>query len=93
MIKINNKNYDFKFGFKAMLKFEESTGQSISSLSGDFKLSNIVEMTYAGLVNNDLTKDEIIDAIDADMSLMSTLTSAFEKDMSAMNSIEEEAKK
>lgn len=93
MIKINNKNYEFKFGFKAMLKFEESTGQSISSLSGEFKLANIVEMTHAGLVNNDLTRDDIIDAIDADLGLMQTLTEAFEKDMAAMNSIDEEAKK
>ena len=92
MIKIKNKNYEFKFGFKAMLKFEEETGQSVSSVGDNFKMATIVEMALAGFINGP-TKEELIDAIDEDMSLMNTLTDAFTKDMGAMNLVEEEAKK
>ncbi len=93
MIKINNKNYDFKFGFKAMLNFEEATGQQIGAMSDGFKLSVMVEIARAGLVDCELTKDELIDAIDKDMTLLTTMAQAFEKDITAVNSISEEAKK
>ncbi len=93
MIKINNKEYNFKFGFRAMLKFEESTGQSISSLGDNFKMSTLVELAYAGFTEGELTKDDIIDAIDEDMGLIEVLTTAFQKDMAAMNLVSEEAKK
>ena len=32
MIKIKNKEYKFKFGFKALLMFEKETGKSVAKL-------------------------------------------------------------
>lgn len=92
MIKIKNKDYELKFGFKAMLKFEEETGQSITKMGDDFKMIDVVNIVYA-MLHKDVTKDEIIDAIDADMSLINKIVEILGRDMQAMSIIEEEAKK
>jgi len=78
-----------------MLNFENEEGVSVSSISDDFKMQTIVDMAYYAInaTKDEITKDEIIDAIDADASLIGIITKAIEKDMGALNLIEEEAKK
>lgn len=95
MIKLNNKEYRFKFGFKATLNYENEEGVSISELGSNFKMQNLVDMAYHAITaaGDTITKDEIVDAIDQDPSLINTITKAVEKDMAAFNLIEEEAKK
>lgn len=92
MIRIKNKDYELKFGFRAMLKFEEETGHSIAKMGDDFKMADVVEIVYA-ILHKEVTKDEIIDAIDADMTLIGKIVDSLGKDMQAMTLIEEEAKK
>jgi len=95
MIKIKNKEYKFKFGFKAILLFEKESGQSISDLGENIKMATIVEIAYAGLqaAGEKVTKDFIIDAIDEDMGLLTAFTEAMSADMAAMNTLKAEAKK
>ena len=92
MIKIKNKDYELKFGFRQMLKFEQETGKSVSKMGDDFKMADIVEIVYASL-HKDVSRDDIIDAIDADMSLINTIVEGLSNNMSAMAMVEEEAKK
>lgn len=95
MIKIKNKEYKFKFGFKAILLFEKESGTSISAMGENIKMADIVEIAYAGLqaTGEKVTKDFIIDAIDDDMGLLNVFTEAMSKDMAAMNNLKAEAKK
>lgn len=95
MIKIKNKDYKFKFGFKAILFFEEESGKSISELGDNIKMADVISIAYCGLKasGEKVTKDFIIDAIDDDMSLLNVFTEAMSKDMAAMNNLKVEAKK
>lgn len=95
MIQLNNKDYNFKFGFKAIVLMEEETGKSFSSIGEEFKFGDIVDLCYYGIkaTGADITKDEIVDAIDNDPSLFKTINEAVGKDMAAFNQLEEEAKK
>ena len=70
MIKIKNKEYKFKFGFRAILLFEEETGQPIAELGENIKMADVVDIAYCGMksAGEKITKDFIIDAIDEDMS-------------------------
>lgn len=95
MIKIKNKEYKFKFGFKALLMYEKETGSSISEMGEGVSMNMIVEIAYAGIKasGEKITKDFIIDAIDEDMALINVFTEAMSKDMAAFNNINVEAKK
>jgi hypothetical protein len=95
MIKIKNKEYKFKFGFKAILLFEKESGESISGLGENIKMADIVDVAYAGLsaAGEKVTKDFIIDSIDEDMGLLNVFTEAMAEDMAAMNNLKVEAKK
>lgn len=95
MIKINNKEYRFKLGFKAILMYEKETGESISKLGEDIKMGTLVDLCYCGIssTGDKITKNEIIDAIDADMSLIKEISSLMQSDMAAISSFGEEAKK
>ncbi len=95
MITLNNKEYKFKFGFKAMLNFENETGQSVTNLTTDFKMQTVVDMCYYGIIaaGETITKDEVVNAIDSDPSLIKLIPEVLSKDLAAMNLIEEEAKK
>lgn len=97
MIKINNKKYSFKFGFKAMVAFEEGEGKPFSEMSkrGN-SLLTIVALAYYGInaaSKEQITREELIDAIDQDETLLETIMKVAEKDMGAANSIKAEAKK
>lgn len=95
MIKINNKEYKFKFGFKALLMFEKETGESISKIGDNMTMESIVDIAYAGMKSSGekVTKDFIINAIDDDMSLINVFTEAMSQDMAAFNNLNAEAKK
>lgn len=95
MIKINNKEYKFKLGFKALLMLEETTGVSASELGQNIKMGMLVDLCYCGIksTGEEITKEDIIDAIDADMGLLSVITKAMEKDMAAISSFDAEAGK
>ena len=95
MIKIKNKEYKFKFGFKALLMYEKETGSSISEMGEGVSMNMIVEIAYAGIKasGEKITKDFIIDAIDEDMALINVFTEAMSKDMAAFNNLNVEAKK
>lgn len=95
MIKINNKEYKFKFGFKALLMFEKETGESISQIGENMKMETIVDIAFCGMKSSGekVTKDFIINAIDEDMSLINVFTEAMSQDMAAFNNIDAEAKK
>ena len=95
MIKIKNKEYKFKFGFKALLMFEKETGESVSKMGDNMTMESIVDIAYAGMKSSGekVTKDFIIDAIDDDMSLINVFTEAMSQDMAAFNNLDAEAKK
>ena len=95
MIKINKKEYKFKFGFKALLMFEKETGESISKMGDNMTMESIVDIAYAGMKSSGekVTKDFIINAIDEDMSLINVFTEAMSQDMAAFNNLNAEAKK
>jgi hypothetical protein len=95
MIKIKNKEYKFKFGFKALLMFEKETGENILKMGDNMTMESIVDIAYAGMKSSGekVTKDFIIDAIDEDMSLINVFTEAMSQDMAAFNNLNVEAKK
>jgi len=95
MIKIKNKEYKFKFGFKALLMFEKETGESVSKMGDNMTMESIVDIAYAGMKSSGekVTKDFIIDAIDDDMGLINVFTEAMSQDMAAFNNLNVEAKK
>jgi hypothetical protein len=49
MIKIKNKEYKFKFGFKALLMYENETGKSVSEIGDNINMSTLVDIAYCGL--------------------------------------------
>tara|TARA_R110000868_G_scaffold108761_4_gene296609 strand:- start:2958 stop:3245 length:288 start_codon:yes stop_codon:yes gene_type:complete len=95
MIKINNKEYKFKLGFKALLMYQDETGKDLSSMGSDIKLMDIVELCYYGMVSQGetITKEYLIDAIDETPSLISTISDAMGEGMAAFNGLNKEAKK
>lgn len=95
MIKIKNKEYKFKFGFKALIHFEDHTGKSVSELGENIGMSNLVDIAYCGLISQGekVTRDFIIDAIDEDPTLITTFTEAMTADMAAFSQLNQEAKK
>lgn len=95
MIKIKDKEYKFKFGFKAILFFEAESGQNISEIGEDMKMSSIVDIAYCGLksAGENVTKEWVIDAIDEDLTLLNVFTDAMSEDMAAMNTLTDVAKK
>jgi hypothetical protein len=46
MIKIKNKEYKFKFGFKALLMYEKETGSSVSAIGDNINMSTLVDIAY-----------------------------------------------
>lgn len=95
MIKIKNKEYKFKLGFKALLMFERETGQSATSLGENIRFETLVDLCYCGInaTGDKITKDAIIDAIDEDMGLLQIISKLMEQDMAAISSFDKEAKK
>lgn len=95
MIKINNKELKFKLGFKALLMYQNETGKDLSSLGTEVKLMDIVDLAYYGMVNQgeEITKDYLIDAIDADPTLITTISDAMSEGMGSFNGLSIEAKK
>ena len=95
MIKIKNKEYKFKFGFKALIMYENETGRSVSEIGENVNMITLVDIAYCGLksAGENVTKEFIIDAIDEDFALMNVFTAAMQEDMAALNNIKKEAKK
>lgn len=92
MIKIKNKEYELKFGFRAMLKFEEETGKSIAKIGENFMMADVLNIAYA-ILHKDLTKDEIIDAIDEDNTLLDQIMNSLSEDVAAAEVMSDDAKK
>ena len=62
-----DKEYEFRLSNKALLYFEEITGQRISSLSdGNMGVTELNALIYAGLKakNKEMTYEQVIDLID-----------------------------
>jgi hypothetical protein len=95
MIVLKNKEYKFKFGFKAILNYENETGKKVSDLADGLSMQTVVDLCFYAIkaAGDKITKDEIIDAIDDDMTLISTISDMISTDMAAMNVLQEEAKK
>tara|TARA_R110000772_G_scaffold67579_2_gene150031 strand:+ start:4782 stop:5069 length:288 start_codon:yes stop_codon:yes gene_type:complete len=95
MITLKGKDYNFRFGFKAMMAYEEATGSSMSAIGEAFKMGTLVDLCYHGIVStgDTITRETIIDAIDEKPALLTTLNEKLSKDMSSFNAIEKEAKK
>ena len=95
MIKIKNKEYKFKFGFKALMMFEKETGKSVATLCENIMMESIVDIAYSGMkaCGEKVSKDFIIDAIDDDISLINVITEAMSSDMASFNNLGKEAKK
>lgn len=95
MIKLKNKEYPFKLGFKALLLFEEETGQSLTTLMENIKMGTLVDLAYCAIksTGTNITKEIIIDAIDDDPTLLNTLNEKVSEDMAAFEGLEKEAKK
>jgi len=95
MIKIKNKEYKFKFGFKALLMYEKETGSSVSAIGDNINMSTLVDIAYCGLkaAGENVTRDFVIDAIDEDFALINVFTAAMQEDMAALNNMGKEAKK
>ena len=95
MIKIKNKEYNFKFGFKALIMYENETGRSVSEIGENVNMITLVDIAYCGLkaAGENVTKDFVIDAIDEDFALMNVFTAAMQEDMAALNNMGKEAKK
>jgi hypothetical protein len=95
MIKIKNKEYKFKFGFKALIMYENETGKSVSEIGENINMSTLVDIAYCGLkaAGENVTKDFVIDAIDEDFALMNVFTASIQEDMAALNNMGKEAKK
>lgn len=91
---INGKEYKLRFGYKAMLEYEKS-GKKIANLEQDSDMSTIAELAYCAIVGAGQTvkRDDIIDAIDADLSLIPKISEALEKDMTSMAAMNVEAGK
>ena len=75
MIKIKNKEYKFKFGFKALLMYEKETGSSVSAIGDNINMITLVDIAYCGLkaAGENVTKDFVIDAIDKTLHLLTYL--------------------
>ena len=95
MIKIKDKDYNFKFGFKAILQYEEETNNSLSSLGDNVKMGTLVDLCYYGIVSTGdiITRDEIVDAIDEDFSLLTVINDNISDSMSSFGALTQEAKK
>jgi hypothetical protein len=66
-IELGGKRRPIRFGFGALMLFEESTGANISEFfakmaSGDFKIRLLIELIYAGLKNGARANNEQFDA-------------------------------
>lgn len=95
MIKLKNKEYPFKFGLKAMLKFEELTGKSATELGNNVMIGTVIDLCYCGIVSagGEITRDQIIDAIDEDIEILNKVSEMIGEDMAALSSLNAEAKK
>lgn len=95
MIKINNKEYKFKLGFKALRMFQDETSMDLSEIGKNLKLSTILDLAYYGMVSQGekITKQEIEDAIDESPELLTTISNAMTEGMAAFNGLSVEAKK
>lgn len=95
MIKIKNKEYKFKLGFKALNSFEKETGKSVSSLGDNVMLGMIIDLAFHAITSqgDKITKDFIVDAIDEDIALLDVLNAAIAKDMETFSLLGAEAKK
>lgn len=95
MIKIKDKEYKFKVGFKALATMQKETGINLAKFGEDVQLMDIVDLAYYGMVTQGetITKDELIDAIDDNPTLISTISEAMSEGMSAFNGFAVEAKK
>lgn len=66
-IELGGKRRPIRFGFGALMLFEESTGENISAFftkmaSGDVKVRLLIELIYAGLRNGARANNEQFDA-------------------------------
>lgn len=95
MIRIKNKDYRFRLGFKALLNYEEATGKRAATIGQEITMKTMAEICYYAITStgDKITIEEIIDAIDEDMSLLETIAKAMEQDMAAFNTLSSEAKK
>ena len=66
-IELGGKRRPIRFGFGALMLFEENTGANISDFfskmaTGDFKIRMLIELIYAGLKNGARANGEQFDA-------------------------------
>ena len=95
IVKIKNIDYNFTFGFKAMYYFEKESGTNISKIGSDFSLEQLVLLIHSGLKagGNELSEDDIIDAIDSDSTLIGTFTKLIGEGVASFNQLDAKAKK
>lgn len=95
MIKIKDKEYKFKLGFKALLMYQSGTQKDITSMGDNIQLMDIVDLAYYGMVSQgeEITKDFLIDAIDETPALIGVISDAMSEGMAAFNGLSVEAKK
>lgn len=95
MIKINNIEYPFKFGFKAALLFEKETGQEFANIGKSMSFEHLAVMVYSGLkaAGADVTTDVVIDMIDDDPTIIKQATTLIAEGMASFNALDSTAKK
>ncbi len=95
MIKINDKEFEIKVGYSAIVKFESETGKSIADLGKDPKISEVLKFYFCAIKakDNKVTFEEFLDALDDDPTLMAEMQEEFTKTMNSFAAIGEEAKK
>lgn len=78
MITIKGKEYKFNFTLRAMMIFEQITkrGFSIKSMTDEYLY--LYCLLIANNPNESITFDELIDAMDEDMSIMEQFKEALE---------------
>ena len=78
-----------------MYFFERESGTNISKIGTDITLGKFVLLIHSGLKagGNELSTDDIIDAIDSDSSLIGTFTKLIGEGVASFNQLEAKAKK
>lgn len=94
MIQINNTNYKFKLGFKALRMFQDETGLDLMELGDNAKLSTILKLAYYGMVSQGetITIEELENAIDDDPKLLGVITNLMTDGIAAFNALALDAK-
>lgn len=84
-IKINDKECELKYSYRALMLFEDKTGKSLASANES--LSTLLELLYCFVqAKSDITEDEFFDWIDADPKNLPNLSVWLGKEMNKWSS-------